>query len=64
MTKHLVDIDEGALIAARAELGTATLNDTVNRALCRIAAPCSSRVATAFDLVAGPLLADRAETWG
>jgi len=33
MGKHLVDIDETALRAARAELGTRTIKETVNRAL-------------------------------
>lgn len=31
MGKHLVDIDERALSAARAEMGTATIKETVNR---------------------------------
>ena len=33
MAKHLVDIDEAALAAAQAELGTATMKETVNEAL-------------------------------
>ena len=37
MAKHLVDIDEEALGAARAELGTRTIRDTVNEALSRAA---------------------------
>lgn len=37
MAKRLVDIDEKALAAARAELGTRTLKDTVNEALRRVA---------------------------
>ena len=30
MAKHLVDIDDDALSAARAQLGTDTIKDTVN----------------------------------
>lgn len=37
MTKRLVDIDDDALEAARAELGTKTNVDTVNTALREIA---------------------------
>lgn len=36
--KHLVDLDEEALSAARAALGTRTIKDTVNRALSEAAA--------------------------
>ena len=35
--KHLVDLDEEALAAARAALGTRTIKDTVNTALASIA---------------------------
>lgn len=38
MTRTLVDIDDEALAAAAAELGTATKVETVNRALAEIAA--------------------------
>jgi predicted nucleic acid-binding protein/Arc/MetJ family transcription regulator len=37
VVKHLVDLDEEALQAARAELGTTTLKDTVNESLRRVA---------------------------
>ena len=33
MAKHLVDIDEQALLNARAQLGAGTIKETVNRAL-------------------------------
>jgi Arc/MetJ family transcription regulator len=33
MGKHLVDIDDDALRAARARLGSPTIKETVNRAL-------------------------------
>lgn len=38
MARTLVDINEEALAAAAAELGTSTKVDTVNRALAEIAA--------------------------
>jgi Arc/MetJ family transcription regulator len=38
MTRTLVDIDDDALAAAAAELGTATKVETVNRALAEVAA--------------------------
>lgn len=38
VTRTLVDIDDEALAAAAAELGTSTKVDTVNRALAEIAA--------------------------
>jgi Arc/MetJ family transcription regulator len=63
MTKHLVDIDDDTLGAARAELGTATLKDTVNEALRRAAAPRDARVAKALDVLAGADLDGRADAW-
>lgn len=38
MTRTLVDIDDEALAAAAAELGTSTKVETVNRALAEVAA--------------------------
>jgi Arc/MetJ family transcription regulator len=38
MTRTLVDIDDAALAAAAAELGTTTKVETVNRALAEVAA--------------------------
>jgi Arc/MetJ family transcription regulator len=63
MTKHLVDIDEQALSAARAELRTRTIKDTVNEALRLAAVDRDPRVVKALDLLAGADLADRAEAW-
>ena len=63
MTKHLVDIDEQALSAARAELGTDTIKDTVNEALRLAATDRNPRVVKALDLLAGAGQADRAEAW-
>lgn len=63
MTKHLIDIDEDALRAARAELGTSTIKDTVNEALRRATAGRKARVAAALDVLADADLADRTEAW-
>ena len=52
MAKRLVDIDEKALAAARAELGTRTLKDTVNEALRRAAPTRDRGIAKALDTLA------------
>lgn len=63
MAKHLVDLDEKALSAARAELGTTTIKDTVNEALRRATSRRERRVGAALDLLADARLEDRAEAW-
>ncbi len=63
MAKHLVDLDEKALSAARAELGTTTIKDTVNEALRRATSRRDRRVAAALDVLAHAHLDDRAEAW-
>lgn len=52
MVKHVVDIDDAALSAARAEVGTATIADTVNAALRRVSAERSKRISGALDVLA------------
>ena len=63
MSKHLVDIDEAALSAARAELGTETIKDTVNESLRAAASARAPRVREAFDELAAADLRDRADAW-
>ena len=63
MAKHLVDLDEEALSAARAELGTTTIKETVNEALRRAILDRDRRVASAIDLLAEAQLEDRAHAW-
>ena len=63
MTKHLVDIDDDTLGAARAELGTATLKDTVNEALRRAASPRDRRVSRSLDTLADTDLNGRDDAW-
>jgi len=63
MAKHLIDLDEDRLIAARAELGTTTMKDTVNEALRRVSADRERRIAEALDVLAAADLADRDDAW-
>ena len=63
MTKRLVDIDDDALAAAKAELGTTTLKATVNEALRRVAPRRNRRIAKALDTLAKGALRDRADAW-
>jgi len=63
MTKHLVDIDDDMLSAARAELGTRTLKDTVNASLRLAAAGRNREVSEALDSLANACFADREDAW-
>jgi Arc/MetJ family transcription regulator len=63
MAKHLIDLDEAALTAARTELGTSTIKDTVNEALRRATRARAQRVATALDQLASSPLAHREDAW-
>jgi len=63
VSKHLVDIDEDALKAARAKLGTKTIKDTVNGALRRASGDHVSSVKERLDVLARADLAEREEAW-
>jgi Arc/MetJ family transcription regulator len=63
MATHLVDIEEAALSAAPAELGTRTIRDTVNEALARAAASRASKVMHSLDRLSTIDLDDRSEAW-
>ncbi len=63
MAKHLIDLDERALGAARVELGTTTIKDTVNEALRRATALRERQVAAALDVLADARLDDRSDAW-
>ena len=63
MSKHLVDIDDGALREARAQLKTSTIKDTVNEALRRAGRERSRRVKRAFQVLAKVELLDREQAW-
>jgi Arc/MetJ family transcription regulator len=63
MSKHLVDIDEEALIAARAKLGTETIKDTVNGALRRASGDHILDVRERLDVLAQAELVARDDAW-
>jgi Arc/MetJ family transcription regulator len=63
MTKHLVDIDDDALSAARAQLGTETIKETVNQALRRAGQARSMAVRTSLDRLARADLGPRDDAW-
>lgn len=63
MAKHLVDIDEEALSAARAQLGTDTIRDTVNEALARAAGQRAASVKRSLDVLRRARLDDREDAW-
>jgi Arc/MetJ family transcription regulator len=60
---HLIHVDEDMLSAARAELGTTTIEDTVNAALRRATLHRERRTAEALDVLASARVADRADAW-
>jgi Arc/MetJ family transcription regulator len=63
MAKHLVDIDDEALGAARAELGTETIKETVNEALRRVSRGRRKNVSRAIDVLVRAKLEDRDRAW-
>ncbi len=63
VAKHLIDLDEQALGAARAELGTSTIKDTVNEALKQATSQRARRVVAALDSLADMDLPPRADAW-
>jgi Arc/MetJ family transcription regulator len=63
MAKHLVDIDDEALGAARAELGTETIKATVNEALRRVSRGRRKDVSRAIDVLVRAKLEDRDRAW-
>ena len=58
-----MDINERALRAARAELGTRTIKDTVNNALLRVAGDRGLTVEQQLDVLASAELAPRESAW-
>lgn len=63
MAKHLIDLDEDKLGAARAELGTTTIKDTVNEALRRATSDRKRRIAASLDVLGQADLGDRVDAW-
>lgn len=63
MGKHLVDIDDEALGAARARLGTQTIKETVNESLRRVARTRGPEVTKALERLAHADLDPREDAW-
>jgi len=63
MTKRLIDVDDDALDAARAQLGTRTIKDTVNEALRSAACKRSAQLENALSVLAEADLDDRSAAW-
>ncbi len=63
VTKRLIDVDDDALNAARAQLGTRTIKDTVNEALRRVARQRNAELARALSVLADTELDDRSAAW-
>ena len=63
MAKHLIDVDDEVLSAARSELGTTSIKDTVNEALRRATAERHDRVRRSLAVLANADLDDRADAW-
>lgn len=63
VAKHLVDIDEAALRAARAKLGSKTIKETVNRALREAAGDHQGDVKRRLDLLARADVDAREQAW-
>jgi Arc/MetJ family transcription regulator len=63
MNKHLVDIDEQALLAARARFGSETIKETVNSALRQAGDEHRQAVKRRLDLLAGADLSAREQAW-
>lgn len=63
MTKRLIDVDDQALDAARAHLGTRTIKDTVNKALSMAAEQRKAQLTKALSVLAEAELDDRASAW-
>lgn len=63
MTKRLIDVDDDALDAARAQLGTRTIKDTVNEALRNAGRQRSTQLASALSALAEADLDDRSAAW-
>ena len=63
MTKRLIDVDDDALDAARAQFGTRTIKDTVNQALRSAAYQRSVQLESALSVLAEADLDDRFAAW-
>jgi Arc/MetJ family transcription regulator len=63
MTKRLVDIDDAALAAAQAQLGTVSMKDTVNEALRTVALSRQRQVRDALSRLGSQSVFRREDAW-
>lgn len=64
LMKHLVDLDEAALSAARTALGTSSIKETVNRALQQIShSPSEDEISAALSTLATVPSDVREQAW-
>ena len=63
MTKRLVDIDDAVLRAAKERLGTATIKETVNRALLQASGEVEVALQRRLDVLAEAALVPRESAW-
>ena len=63
MNKHLLDIDEQALLAARAKFGSKTIKETVNSALRQAGDEYRQTMKRRLDQLAGADLSAREQAW-
>jgi Arc/MetJ family transcription regulator len=63
VTKRLIDVDDQALDAARSQLGTSTIKDTVNEALRRAGAERRRDLDAAIKVLSRARLSDRSAAW-
>lgn len=63
MGQHLVEIDDAMLAAARAELETETVAETIDAALRRVCTARLERIDAALAVLARAPLLDREEAW-
>jgi Arc/MetJ family transcription regulator len=63
MSKHMLDLDEDALLHARLTLGAETFSQTVNEALRRVIEQHNEDLETRLNLMAGVRTFPQPETW-
>lgn len=63
VTKHLVDIDDQTLQAAKKALGAATIKEAVNRALLQVSGEREATVRGSLDALAQFEPAPREQAW-
>jgi Arc/MetJ family transcription regulator len=63
MSKHMLDLDEDALLHARLTLGAENFSQTVNEALRRVTEEHTEDIETRLNLMAGVRTFPEADSW-